>query len=90
MALLDVLVKRVAYEMILCVVVPNIPVHVIVFGLNLGSVVVLLSLVLELLWGSLQREWKTNEIITIVFEHLFRFLLVLIDEMYAFDIESSN
>lgn len=31
MALLDVLAIHVAYEMILCVVVPNIPVHVIVF-----------------------------------------------------------
>ena len=36
----DVLAIHVAYEMILCAAVLNIPVHVIVFELNPGSVAV--------------------------------------------------
>lgn len=51
MASLDVRVKYVAFEMIPCVAVPNIPMHVIVVELSLDFAVVLSCLVLVPLSG---------------------------------------
>lgn len=54
MALLDVQVIRVAYEMILCAVVPSIPMHVTAFELSLDFVGALLCPVRVLPWENLR------------------------------------
>lgn len=54
MALLDVQVIRVAFEMILCAVVPSIPMHVTAFELSLDFVGALLCPVQVPPWENLK------------------------------------